>query len=44
MTASLDTIGIALHDRQLREVTGATITASLAAQVIKEIKGGALPR
>jgi len=44
MDDSLDSIGTAITDRQLRHVTGATITASVAVQVIKEIKGGALPR
>lgn len=44
MDMSLDTIGIAISDGQLREATGATFTASVTAQVLQEIKGGALPR
>jgi hypothetical protein len=44
MNPSLDTLGAALTSQQLREATGATITASIAAQLVKVVQGGALPR
>jgi hypothetical protein len=44
MSPSLDTLGAALKGEQLGEATGATITASVAAQLVKVVQGGALPR
>lgn len=37
-------MSVELTRNQLKLVTGGTFTASVAAQVLKEIKGGALPK
>jgi hypothetical protein len=44
MTSSLETLGTALTSQQLGEATGATITGATAAQLLKLVQGGGLPR